>query len=139
MDTMRLTLRAAIITAGRTKTAGAGHCAPDLPLNHPPRIEGSAEPSDCFLEILGGAERDLLGSLDLDCLAGRRIAAHARGAFAHLEDAEPADADTLAFLQVLHDITDEVTQNLFGLLLRHLMRLREGGGEMLQRHSRRGR
>src|SRR6202035_303626 len=43
--------------------------------------------SDRFLEFLGGAEGDLLAGLDLDGFAGGRIAAHARGALAYLQDA----------------------------------------------------
>src|SRR5581483_1552746 len=59
--------------------------------------------SDRFLQLLGGAEGDLLRRLDLDRLAGGGVAAHARGALADLEDAEPNDADALALLQVLGD------------------------------------
>jgi predicted PurR-regulated permease PerM len=40
--------------------------------------------SDRHLELLAGAEGDFFARLDLDRLAGRRIATHASGAFAHL-------------------------------------------------------
>src|SRR6185437_13102268 len=47
---------------------------------------------DGFLQFLGGAEGDLLARLDLDRFAGRGIAAHARGALAHLQDAQSVEA-----------------------------------------------
>src|SRR5262245_3968467 len=50
-------------------------------------------PSNRFLELLGGAEGNLLAGLDLDGLAGGRVAAHARRTLAHLQDAQAADAD----------------------------------------------
>jgi hypothetical protein len=40
--------------------------------------------SDRHLELLAGAEGDFFARLDLDRLAGSRIATHASGAFAHL-------------------------------------------------------
>jgi hypothetical protein len=40
-----------------------------------------------FLQLLGGAECHLLAGLDFDLLTGGGIAAHARGALAHLQDA----------------------------------------------------
>jgi hypothetical protein len=49
---------------------------------------GKVERSDCFLEILGSAKRDLLAGLDLDGLAGRRVASHAGGAMPDLQDAQ---------------------------------------------------
>ena len=48
---------------------------------------------DRFLELLGRAERNLLARLDLDGFAGRRVAAHARGALAHLQHAEAHQPD----------------------------------------------
>src|SRR5262249_1947236 len=59
---------------------------------------------DCFLQVLGGAEGDLLASLDFDRLAGCGIAAHARRALPNLEDAQAADADARAPLQMLGDV-----------------------------------
>src|SRR5258706_15567761 len=44
--------------------------------------------SDRFLEFLGGTEGDFLASLDLDRFARGRIAAHARGALAGLQNAQ---------------------------------------------------
>src|SRR5690242_12345585 len=76
---------------------------------------------DGFLQFLGGAERDLLARLDLDRLAGRRVAAHACGALAHLQDAEAADADAVTFLEVLDDEVDHVVQDQLGGLLGELM------------------
>src|SRR5687767_3443306 len=55
---------------------------------------------DRFLEVLGDPEGDLLGRLDLDRLAGRRVAAHARRTVAHLKDAEARDADLVALLEM---------------------------------------
>src|ERR1700686_3552614 len=68
--------------------------------------------SDRHLEFLGSAEGDLAAGLDLDRLAGRGIAAHAGGALAHLQDAEPGDLDPLAFLEVLGDQADQVFEHL---------------------------
>src|SRR3977135_3303932 len=73
--------------------------------------------SDGFLQLLRGAERDLLARLDLDRLAGRRVAAHARGALAHLQDAEPADADARTALEVLGDCRDHLFEHGHDLLL----------------------
>src|SRR5580658_4676956 len=90
---------------------------------------------DRFFEFLGGAERDLLAGLDLDGLAGGRIAAHARGAFAHLQDAQPADADALALLEVLDDIADQPAENGLSLFLRQFVILPQARREMLQCHG----
>src|SRR5450631_769369 len=87
--------------------------------------------SDRHLEVLGGAEGDFLARLDLDRLAGPRVAAHARGALAHLKDAEPGDLHPLALLQVLGDQTDEFFNHLLALLLCELVLLREGVGQLL--------
>src|SRR5437868_4420864 len=59
--------------------------------------------SDCFLEFLGRAEGDFLAGFNLDRLAGGRIAAHTRGALTHHQNAEAADADAVALLQMLSD------------------------------------
>src|SRR5260370_16689661 len=85
----------------------------------PPDLSPSKTELDCFLEILGDAEGDLLRRLDLDRLAGRRVAAHARRTIADLKDAEARDADLVAFLEVLHDQTDEVFEGAAGVLLCH--------------------
>src|SRR5581483_4759346 len=73
--------------------------------------EGAGDPLDRFFEFLRGAERDFLAGLDLDLLAGGGITAHARGALAYHKNAEPADADALALLEVLHDIADQSAEN----------------------------
>ena len=64
-------------------------------------------------------------------LAGRRIAAHAGGALAHLQDAEPGDLHPLALLEVLGDQADQVFEHLLALLLGQLVLLRQRGGKML--------
>src|SRR5262245_14352825 len=92
--------------------------------------------SDRFLELLGGSEGNLLRRLDLDRLAGCRIAAHASGALAHHQNAEPADADAVALLEMLGHQTDQIAEHGLCLLFRHLVRFREIGGEMLQRDCR---
>src|SRR5437660_12839581 len=73
------------------------------PHGHAVRLEtGRArERSDCFLELLGRAERDFLAGLDLDRLAGRRIASHPGGAVPHLQDAEPDQAQAVALSHAL--------------------------------------
>src|SRR5579875_357350 len=89
--------------------------------------------SDRFLQFLGRAERDFLAGLDLDRFAGCGVASHACGTLAHLQDAKSADANALAFLQVLDDVADEIAEYGFGLLLRHFVGFRERRGEMFQR------
>src|ERR1700675_2816493 len=91
--------------------------------------------SDRFLEFLGGAEGDLLAGLDLDGFAGGRVAAHARGALADLQDAEPADADALALFQMLDDIADQAAENGFSLLFRQFVILRKACRQVLQCHG----
>src|SRR5579885_3375790 len=67
-------------------------------------------PSDGFLEFLGCAEGNLLAGFDLNGFAGCRITAHARGALAHLEDAEAADPDPLTLFQVLDDLAHQAAE-----------------------------
>src|SRR3954468_8996210 len=88
--------------------------------------------SDRFLELLGSAEGDLLARLDLDRLTRGRVAAHARGALADLQNAETDEANADALLEVLCDEIDEVAEKGFRLLLRHLMVLGQRGGEVLE-------
>src|SRR5450830_1335562 len=114
----------------KCETAGKEHVAPSLPLF--PRRVRPLRRSDRLFQFLRRAESDLLARLDLDRFAGRRVTAHARGTLAHLKDAEAADADTLALLQVLDDVADKIAEYGFRLLLRHLVRFRERGREMLQ-------
>src|ERR1044071_6226901 len=76
---------------------------------------------DRFLQFLGGAERNLLGRLDLDRLAGGGIAAHTRTALAHHQDAQSVETDAGALLQVLGDQTNRVFQNCVGALLGEFM------------------
>ena len=92
-----------------------------------------------FLEFLGRAEGNLLAGLDLNRFAGGGVAAHAGGALANLEDAEPDDADALALLQVLGDAANQVAQDLFGLLLGQFLVFGDRRRQMLQRDGGRGR
>src|SRR3990167_2672125 len=85
---------------------------------------------DCFLEILGDAEGNLLRRLDLDRLAGGRVAAHARRTIANLEDAEARNADLVALLEVLHDQTDELIEGAGGVLLGHARLLGQFGRDL---------
>src|SRR5260370_18368584 len=110
---------------------GFGRDAPDL--------TPSETELGCFLEILGDAEGDLLRRLDLDRLAGRRVAAHARRTIADLKDAEARDADLVAFLEVLHDQTDEVFEGAGGVLLGHAGLLGQFGRDLGKRNGRNGR
>src|SRR5262245_40387654 len=96
--------------------------------------EISAERSDRFLEFLGGAERDLLAGLDLDLLAGRRVAAHAGGALAHLQNAQTADADAVALLEVLGDVRHQIAEHGLGLFLGEFVIFRKLRCEIPQRH-----
>src|SRR6185312_243955 len=97
-----------------------------------PEGRSSDAPSDRFLELLGSPEGDFLRRLDLDRFAGCGVAAHARGALAHLQNAEAADADALALLQMLDDITDEIAEHGLCLLLRHFVLFIHRRSEMLQ-------
>src|ERR1700749_4101076 len=69
------------------------------------------EALDGFLQFLGGAERDLLGSLDLDGFAGGRVAAHARTALAHDQDAQAIQTEAGTLLQLLCAVGDEGFQD----------------------------
>src|SRR5882757_11344818 len=69
---------------------------------------------DRFLQFLGGAERNLLGSLDLDGFAGGGVAAHARTALAHHQDTQTIETDASTLLQVLGDQGDGVFNNAIG-------------------------
>src|SRR6185312_10205746 len=72
---------------------------------------------DGFLQFLGGTEGDLLASLDLDLLAGRGIASHARGALADLQDAKSVETDLRTLLQVLGDRGRKIVQDRGALLV----------------------
>ena len=76
---------------------------------------------DRFLQFLGGAERDLLGCLDLDGFAGRGIAAHTRTTLAHNQDTQAIETDAGTLLQMLGDQGDGVFNDAIGELLRQLM------------------
>src|ERR1700722_482201 len=118
-----------ILGEGKRKTDDGGRtmCLPSY-LRHPSyRVA-----LDGFFQFLRGAEGDFLVCLDLNGLAGSRIAAHARGAFAHLQNAEAADADALALFQVLDDLSDHTAENGFCLLFRKFIVFRKARREMLQ-------
>src|SRR3974390_881831 len=87
--------------------------------------------SDRLLEFLGGAEGNLLTGLDVDRLAGHRIATHAGSTIPHLQNSQPGDLHPFALLQVLRDEVDEVRQHLLTLLLGELMLLRQRIGQLL--------
>src|SRR5215207_6030821 len=87
---------------------------------------------DGFLEFLGGAECDLLAGLDRERFAGGGVAAHAGGALADLEDAQPDDSDALALLQVFGDPCDHVGQDRLGGFLRQVMFLGQRCRQMLE-------
>src|SRR5205085_6022116 len=72
---------------------------------------------DGFLQFLRRTEGDFLARLDLDRLAGCRVAAHAGGALAHLQDAEASDANPVALLQVLHDDIHHAAEDGLSLFL----------------------
>src|SRR5262249_53395731 len=88
-----------------------------------PNLLANPNRLDRLLQLLGGAEGDLLAGLDLDLLAGLGIAAHARRALADLQHAEAADADARAALQMLGDVADHLLQNAHHLLLGHVVGL----------------
>src|SRR5262249_13473944 len=103
--------------------------------NRKPAVAG--ERSDRFFQFLGSAEGNLLAGLDLDRFAGGRIAAHAGGALAHLQDAETADADAVTLLEVLGHEANQVAEYSLGLLLRHLVGFRKICGDVFQGDGRR--
>ena len=87
---------------------------------------------DRLFQFLGSAEGDLLRRLDLDAFASGRVATHARGALADLEDAKTDEADLGALLELLGDRCDDVREDRLDLLLRQFVRLGGFGREMLQ-------
>src|SRR6185312_14032646 len=123
-------LRARLMFAEDKEKGGPGS-AVTRPIPSPEALDG-------FLEVLGDAEGDLLRRLDLDGLAGRRVAAHACRTIAHLKDTEARDADLVALLEVLHDQTDEVVEAAGRVLLRHAGLLGQLGRDLRERDSRSG-
>src|SRR6185503_6330716 len=98
-------------------------------------VRQSLERSYGFFQFFRGAEGDLLARLDLDRFAGRGIAAHACRALAHLQDAEAADTDAVALLQVLDDEIDHAAEDRLGLLLGKLMAFGDVCRKVLQRNG----
>ena len=84
------------------------------------------------LQFLCSPECDFLAGFDLDCFSGGWIAAHASGAFSHLQNAETRDTDPLALLEMLRDQADEIAEEGFTSPLRKLMLLGQRGRKMLE-------
>ena len=74
------------------------------------RSGSRAQELDGFFQFFGCSESDFLAGPNLNCLAGRRVSAHASSSFSNLQDAEPRNSDSFALLQMLGDQTDEVVQ-----------------------------
>src|SRR5689334_20100372 len=89
---------------------------------------------DRFLQLLRGAESDFLRRLDLDRLARRGIAAHARGALAHDEDAKTIETDARALLQMFGDQSDRVFKDRVRGLVRHVMLFGQRGAKLAGAH-----
>src|SRR5215475_6395217 len=66
-----------------------------------PENRGVRWRSDRLLEVLGGAEGDLLAGLDIDCFAGRRIASQTGSTLTYQQDSEAGYLHPLTLLQVL--------------------------------------
>src|SRR3954453_4822207 len=79
--------------------------------------------SDCLLQLLRRSEGDLLAGLDLDLLAGRRVAPQPGRPRANLEDPEAVDPDLGPFRQVIGEGLDELAQHGLDLPLRHVVAL----------------
>ena len=117
----------------KNETAGEKPVASRLPL----LPGGSGRKSlDRFFQFLRSAESDFLAGFNLNLLAGRGIAADAGCALAHLKNAKAANTNAFALLQMLHNIADQIAEHGLRLLLRHLVRFRERGGEMFKRDGR---
>src|SRR5215204_3759538 len=117
-----------------TQKEGRARLAPGPARSFPRR--GYRRGLDRFLEVLGDAEGDLLRRLDLDRLAGRRVAAHARRTVAHLKNAEARDADLVALLEMLHDQADEIVEAAGRVLLGHARLFGQFGRHLRQRDGR---
>src|SRR5947209_3546970 len=91
---------------------------------------------DGFLQLLPCAECDLLTRLDLDRLARCGVTAHASGALADLQNAEAADANPVALLEMLDDEIDHAAEDRLSLLFRKLVAFGDVRREVLQRNGR---
>src|SRR3982751_838186 len=92
--------------------------------------------SDRLLQLLRRPEGDLLAGLDLDLLAGCRVAPQPGFARANLEDAEAVDPDLGPLGQVLGEGLDELAQYGLDLPLRHVVALGQPGRQLLQADGR---
>src|SRR5579864_6787981 len=124
-----MTMRCVHTRSVRKKKSRTGESA------HPALFSSASKKrSDRLLQLFRRAERDLLARLDLDRLTRRRIAAHASGAPANLEDTKTVEADAHALLQLLGDHARQVFHQLVGGLLRHLVLVGERRRELPRRH-----
>ena len=73
--------------------------------------------------------------LDLDRLASRWVAAHPGGTLPNLEDTETGQPNFVALLEVPGGQRHQIAQDGLGLLLRQVVTVRQGGGQMLERDS----
>jgi hypothetical protein len=85
----------------------------------------------CIRQCAAGC--DLLFRRDLHGLASCRIVALARGVLADLEAAETGDPYTVALLQILDHLRDEVVHQQVGVLLAEFIFLSEVGVDAFQR------
>jgi hypothetical protein len=98
-------------------------------------VSESPKNVDRLFQFFRGAEGHFLRGLDLHRLTRGRVAAHTGGALADDQDAEAGETDTVAFLEVLRDESDNVVEHRLGLLFRQLVALGEVGREVLQADS----
>ena len=61
------------------------------------------------------------------------VPSHPGGPLPHLKDAEAVQTDFVPFLEVPGRQRHQVPQHGFRLLLRQVMAVRQGGGQMLER------
>src|SRR5919202_696890 len=88
--------------------------------------------SDRLLQLLRRPEGNLLAGLDLDLLAGRRVAPQPGCTRAHLEDPEAGDPNFGAVLQVLGEGLHELAQHGLDLTLWHVVAIGQAGRQLLQ-------
>src|SRR6516225_1047792 len=87
--------------------------------------------SDRHLQGKARAEGDLLASLNLDRLTGRRIAAHASSPIPYAQNSKTGNLHLFALLKMLPNHFGELFQHLPTLLLGEFMLLRQRISQML--------
>src|SRR5215831_5768252 len=87
--------------------------------------------SDRYLQGKARAEGDLLASLNLDRLTGRRIAAHASSPIPYAQNSKTGNLHLFALLKMLPNYFGELFQHLPTLLLGKFMLLRQRISQML--------